>query len=127
MKSLFVCVVLLATVCVANAAGFSAIDIPGAGLHHPGKIMIQNDGTSITAGHFFGDVKESLVHLRSTRALATKVFGPVLFDSIAHTKAPMPAYLSAFVEEAARTHGVDPRLVAAIASRESAYNPKAVS
>ena len=31
------------------------------------------------------------------------------------------------IEEAARTHGVDPRLVAAVASRESAWNPNAVS
>ncbi|MEO8036916.1 MAG: lytic transglycosylase domain-containing protein, partial [Acidobacteriota bacterium] len=37
------------------------------------------------------------------------------------------AYLSAMFSDAARAHGVDPRLLAAIARRESAWNPAAVS
>jgi soluble lytic murein transglycosylase-like protein len=36
-------------------------------------------------------------------------------------------HISTVIEDAARTHGVDPRLVAAVAGRESAYDPRAVS
>jgi len=38
-----------------------------------------------------------------------------------------PVYLSALINDAARAHGVDPKLVAAVAKRESAFNPAAVS
>ena len=51
----------------------------------------------------------------------------MLFDSSARIASPMPAYLSSLIEEAARREGVDPRLVAAVATRESAYDPHAVS
>ena len=49
----------------------------------------------------------------------------MLFNS--NASAVAPAYLAGVVAEAAKTHGVDPRLVAAIASRESAWNAGAVS
>jgi soluble lytic murein transglycosylase-like protein len=39
----------------------------------------------------------------------------------------MPRYLASLIDEASRTHGVDPRLVAAVARRESAFNPDAKS
>lgn len=39
----------------------------------------------------------------------------------------MPRYLASVIDEASRTHGVDPRLVAAVARRESAFNANAVS
>ncbi|HSP14226.1 MAG TPA: lytic transglycosylase domain-containing protein [Thermoanaerobaculia bacterium] len=39
----------------------------------------------------------------------------------------MPRYLASLIDEASRTHGVDPRLVAAVAGRESAFNADAVS
>lgn len=38
-----------------------------------------------------------------------------------------PAAFAGTISDAAQTHGVDPRLVAAVASRESAWNPNAVS
>ena len=40
---------------------------------------------------------------------------------------PMPAYLSQLITTAAEKHGVDARLVAAVARRESAGNPQAIS
>lgn len=39
----------------------------------------------------------------------------------------MPAELSSVIDQAARMHILDPRLIAAVASRESAYDPRAVS
>jgi soluble lytic murein transglycosylase-like protein len=41
--------------------------------------------------------------------------------------ASMPRYLISLIDEASRTHGVDARLVAAVARRESAFDPDAVS
>ena len=38
-----------------------------------------------------------------------------------------PAQFASMISDAAQTHGVDPRLVAAVASRESAWNPNAIS
>ncbi len=39
----------------------------------------------------------------------------------------MPRYLASLIDEASRTHGVDSRLLAAVARRESAFDPDAVS
>jgi soluble lytic murein transglycosylase-like protein len=101
--------------------------VPGIGIKRPGRIVISNHGNTITAYRFFGDIRKALMTLHSTRSLRTNAYGPVLFDSSARVSAPMPAQLSSLIEDAARTHGVDPRLVAAVASRESAYDPRAVS
>jgi soluble lytic murein transglycosylase-like protein len=114
----------------ASAAGgnFSAADVPSAHFHQTGKVVIRNDGRSITAYRFFGDIRESLLSLRSVRtAMHYTPFGAALFDSNARVTTPMPAYLSSLIADASKQHGVDPRLVAAIAARESAYNPAAVS
>jgi soluble lytic murein transglycosylase-like protein len=40
---------------------------------------------------------------------------------------PVPAYLAEIITEAAKQHGVDPNLVAAMAFKESRFNPTAVS
>src|SRR6266545_3807111 len=68
----------------------------------------------------------ALASVRTLRSLVTHATGSV-FDSNARLEAPMPPYVSTLITEASRTHGVDPRLVAAIARRESAFNPNAVS
>src|SRR5258706_7094878 len=112
----------------AAGATFSAADVPSAHIRKSGKVVIRNSGRTITAYHFFGDIRESLFSLRSTRtALRYTPFGTALFDSSPRVTTPMPAYLSALIADASKQHGVDPRLVAAIAARESAYNPAAVS
>src|SRR5947209_16185183 len=41
--------------------------------------------------------------------------------------APMPQYLAGIINEAAQKYSVDPNLIAAMAFRESAFNPNAVS
>jgi soluble lytic murein transglycosylase-like protein len=105
---------------------FTASAVPMTKFRKPGKVVVSNDGNSITAWRFFGDnIRESLVSLRSSRVLATRSYGSVVYNSGASAK--VPAHLASAIQEAARTHGVDPRLVAAVARRESGYNPAAVS
>jgi soluble lytic murein transglycosylase-like protein len=120
-----IALLLCAAVAHADDRKFSAADVPGVGLHKPGKVVIRNDGNTITAFRFFGDIREALVTLRSTHALAVHPFGPAVFDSNANVAAPV--YLASVFREAAQKHGVDPRLLAAVAQRESAWNPNAVS
>jgi soluble lytic murein transglycosylase-like protein len=122
-------IVAAAFVAASAAAGdFSAKDVPSAHFRQTGKVVVSNDGSRITAYHFFGDIRESLFTLRSVRAaLHYTPFGSALFDANARVTTPMPAYLSALIVDASKQHGVDPRLVAAIAARESAYNSAAVS
>ena len=40
---------------------------------------------------------------------------------------PVPAYLAEIINDAAAQYGVDPNLIAAVAFKESRYNPNAVS
>jgi soluble lytic murein transglycosylase-like protein len=112
---------------VAFGAEFSAADVPGIGVRQPGRIVIRNRGNTITAWRFFGNIHEALLTLRSVRTLHTTPYGAVLFDSSPRLASPMPAQVSSVIEEAAHTHGVDPRLIAAVASRESSWNANAVS
>jgi soluble lytic murein transglycosylase-like protein len=130
MKITFaIAVTLLGAATAANAAGerrFSAADVPTAKFRKPGKVVISNDARTITAWRFFGnDIRESLVSLRSLRVSGTP-YGSVIFNSSARATA-VPEYLSPFIADAAKAHGVDPRLVAAVARRESAFNPNAIS
>ncbi len=112
----------------ASAGNFSAADVPSAHFRQPGKVTIRNDGHRITAYRFFGDIRESLFSLRSVRAvLHYTPFGTALFNANAQVTTPMPAYLSLLIADASKLHGVDPRLVAAIAARESSFNAAAVS
>jgi soluble lytic murein transglycosylase-like protein len=116
---------LVATGALAGERKFSASAVPNAKLKKPGKVVISNNDRAITAYHFFGNIREALVSLRSARTLAFRPFGNAVYNSRAAVKAP--AHLAAAIQDAARTHGVDPRLVTAIARRESAFNPNAVS
>ena len=116
---------LVATVAVADDRKFSASSVPSARLKKPGKVVISNDHRSITAWRFFGDVRESLVSLRSKRTFAVNPFGPAVFNPNGRAKAP--ERYAPMIQEAARTHGVDPRLVSAVVRRESAWNANAVS
>lgn len=119
-------VAILLAAATAHAAGFTASDVPGTGIRQSGKIVIRNSETSITAFHFFDNVKQALVTLESAR-IHTTAFGAAVFDSRATVSQPMPAYLSAIMSDAASRHGIDPRLLAAVAHRESRFNPNAVS
>lgn len=118
---------VVATVAFGDERKFTASSIPSAGLRKPGRVVITNNGTSITAWRFFGDIKEALVSLRSIRGLNYQPYGTAVFDSRARLDSPVPAHLAALITEASQTHGVDPRLVAAVARRESAWNPNAKS
>lgn len=115
---------LAATAAAADDRRFTASMIPGVGLKKPGKVVISNDSRSITAYRFEGNIKEALFTLRS-RPVTGNPYGPVLFDPNAGFAAPK--HLVPVIQEAARTHRVDPRLVAAVMRRESAWNETAVS
>jgi soluble lytic murein transglycosylase-like protein len=128
MKITVTVVLLIAAVSAhAEERKFSAASVPGAGIHKPGRIVISNDRQTITAFHFFGNVREALVSLRSMRSLAFRPFGASVFDPNASVSGPVPPYLAALFSDAAKTHGVDPRLLAAVSRRESAWRPDAVS
>jgi soluble lytic murein transglycosylase-like protein len=115
-----------AFVAAADDRRFTADTAPSAGLKKPGRVVISNDRRSITAWRFFGDVREALVSLRTTqRRMTFRPFGPMVYDSRAGVTAPRD--LTPAIVDAARAHGVDPRLVAAVARRESAFNPMALS
>jgi len=116
---------LVCTTAMAEDRKFTASSVTNAHLKKSGRVVVSNDHRSITAYRFFGNIRESLVSLRSTRRLAMNSFGPSVFDSRASVKAPQ--HYTAIIEEAGRKHGVDPRLVAAVARRESAWNANAVS
>lgn len=125
-----VLVTILTLLVVSSAAAevrFSAADVPAARLKQTGRVVIQSEGRTITAYHFFGNIRQALMSLRSASNLHYSPFGPAVYQSDAQLSAPMPAYLSAAIVDAARQHGVDPRLVAAVAARESAFNPSAIS
>jgi soluble lytic murein transglycosylase-like protein len=126
-RSMIITMLLTASVAHAGERKFSAADVPTAGLRKGGRIVIENDRHAITATRFFGNIREALFSLRLTQSLAFHPFGAEVFNSAANLNAPVPAYLSAMFSDAAREHGVDPRLLAAIARRESAWNPAAVS
>lgn len=116
---------LVLTISSPAHAKFSAADVPGTGLKQPGKVVIKNDSKSITAYRFFNNVRQALVNLQSLRL----DFQPVgsVYDGRARVTQQVPEYLSGIIAEAGARHGVDPRLLAAVAKRESAYNPRAVS
>ena len=128
MKQIFAAAAMLAASAALADGRFSAADVPGAGIRQPGKIVIRNSGATITAYHFFGNIREALFSIRSAPAkLRTTPYGPAVYDSGARVTARVPAFLSTLITDAARTHGVDPRLLAAVASRESAFDVHAVS
>jgi soluble lytic murein transglycosylase-like protein len=67
-------------------------------------------------------------------ALATPVFAapkpslqPVSQLAAQAFPAPVPQYLAAIINDAAKQYSVDPNLIAAMTYRESAFNPNAVS
>lgn len=127
MKTKLVIAALLASATLAGADDrrFTASSVPTAHIKKSGRIVISNDHQSITAYRFFGDIREALVTLKSRRVAATP-FGVVVFDPNARVP-KIPSHLEPLISEAARTHGVDPRLVAAVMRRESAWNARAVS
>jgi soluble lytic murein transglycosylase-like protein len=106
---------------------FSAANVPSAHIRGVGRIVISNSDRGITADRFVGEIRHSLLTLRTSRTLAYSPFGAAVFNSNAPVSGTVPQYVASVIAEAAHTHGVDPRLVAAVAARESAGNPNARS
>jgi len=126
-KTIFFILVLAAVPAVrADESRFTASDLPS--VHVKKGVVIRNNDRAITAYQFFGNVRESLFSLRASKRLATHSYGGgSLFNANAPLPVRVPAHLSLVIAEAARTHGVDPRLIAAVATRESAWNASALS
>ena len=105
----------------------SASAMPGVHLKHEGKVLIANDSRSITAYTFIGNIRDALFSLRSTRSLTYRAFGDAVFNSRATLATGPSAEMKALIEEAGSKAGIDPRLVYAVAARESNHDPRAVS
>ena len=120
---------LAAGVAHAGDGHFSASDVPAATLlHKGGHVVISNDSKHITAYRFANNIREALVSLQSSRSLRYDPrFRASLYQSDARVNSPIPEYLSLAIAEAAKKHGVDPRLIAAVATRESRFNAAAIS
>ena len=122
-------VIFLVASAVMADGRFSATDVPnGLGIKKHGKIVISNDEQSITAYSFFGNVSKALVSLKTSKTLRyAPSFGNSVYDSSAQVNTALPVYLTEAINDAAKKHGVDPRLIVAVARRESRFNPNAVS
>ncbi|HEX9501217.1 MAG TPA: transglycosylase SLT domain-containing protein, partial [Thermoanaerobaculia bacterium] len=119
---------LTAVTAVADGSRFSAADVPaGLGIKKQGHIVIRNDENSITAYNLFGNVSKALVSLRSSKTLHYASSGRSVYDSSAQLNTVLPVYLADAIGDAAKQHGIDPRLLAAVARRESRFDPAAVS
>src|SRR5437588_2537531 len=128
MRRLIAAAALLAASAAFADGKFSAADVPRAGIRQPGKVVIRNSGSNITAYHFFGNIREALFSIRTAPAkLRTTPFGPAVYDSSAPVTTRVPTFLAPLIADAARMHGVDPRLLAAVALRESAFDVHSVS
>jgi soluble lytic murein transglycosylase-like protein len=121
---------LALTVLIAFAAPAAAsrrlvaADMKGAAVPNGGKIVISNDEKSLTAEQKNGKVARTLVRMRATRPLRQQAS---VYNSGAAINTVVPVYLAAIIEDAARENGIDPRLVAAVARRESRFQRTALS
>ena len=95
----------------------------------PAQVVIRNDRKSITAFRFDGKIREALVSMRSTPLkLDYRPFGAVIYGSGASfSNQRVPSDLAPLFKEAAEKHGIDPRLLVAVARRESAFDSSVVS
>jgi soluble lytic murein transglycosylase-like protein len=85
-----------------------------ASAQSPAKVTITNDARGIHA-------------YRTAGGIRTLILSILTAPHAARTGGRVPAYLSSLFDEAAKAHGVDARLVTAVAGAESAYDPGAVS
>lgn len=92
----------------------------------PKGVVVSNDRERITAATTIGDFRRALVSIRSRR-IATRPYGASVYQSTAVLPVRVPTHLAEVIRQAASTHGVDPRLVAAVANQESRFNAGAVS
>ncbi|HXI13068.1 MAG TPA: lytic transglycosylase domain-containing protein [Thermoanaerobaculia bacterium] len=124
-KVILIIVAVSAGAVSVHASGrFVAGDVAGVGIKHKGKISIKNDEKSISA--YAGDFRRALLSLKSS-PVRGRSYGSILRNDSGPVSGVVPVYLRELIGEAGRAHRVDPRLVAAVVHRESAFNPNAVS
>jgi soluble lytic murein transglycosylase-like protein len=120
-KLFAVALLLSAFGAAADDRRFNAADVPAARFRSGGRVVISNDTKSISAYRFFGNIAEALVKLRATPRMARQT------QPLALATTQNAGALTELFNDAARQHGVDARLIAAVAHRESRGNPNAVS
>ncbi|MGA7614582.1 MAG: lytic transglycosylase domain-containing protein [Thermoanaerobaculia bacterium] len=112
----------------ASDRKFAASTLSGVRIQQSGRIVITNERNSIVAYQFDGDIRHALVRLRSTSGtLHYRPFGSVIYESDASVPGSVPPQVAKLIAEASREHGIDPRLVTALARQESGFDPSAVS
>jgi soluble lytic murein transglycosylase-like protein len=128
MKTFLITFALVATAGSGySQSRFSAADAQGVRLRTHGKVVIANTSRALTVYRVEGEIERALFQIQATHSLSTQPFGDVVYAS----NSPLPVnvatqYANVF-RDAASEAGIDPRLLLAVAFRESALNPNAVS
>ena len=112
---IFVTILLMAAAATADDRRFSAARL---NVTLKRGTTIKNDSQNITAFRKNGKKTEVLRVVPASRRLSAAYHRPL---------AGVTPALHALIDEAAQTHGVDARLVAAVVRRESRFNVNAVS
>lgn len=127
-RKLLIILIAIAAVPLYADKKLSAEKIPNVGLRANGRVVVHGDSGSVRAYEIDGNLRRQLVRIKSTRkTYAIRPFGPEIYQSDAAVPSRVPEEYRQVIEEASTTHGVDPRLVSAIAYRESAFDPSTVS
>lgn len=125
-ETLILVVLAGATLPVVAQKKLTAESLGGVSLKSRGDIVIRNDSGSVSAYEVSGDLERVLVRVQSKK-IRTRHFGPQLFDSRGRLSSMVPRNIAKHIYQASREHGIDPRLVAAVAYRESSFRPQLVS
>jgi soluble lytic murein transglycosylase-like protein len=134
MKKILFTVTLAACMAAPAAAArqLPGAELKGAGLKRSGKIVISNDAHSIRVSQRDREVlkiRSSRTASKKTVHRSTSIKTAVVRPQHANAKldSSVPAALAPIIQAAARQHRIDPRLLAAVARRESRFRPDAVS
>ena len=127
---IFAAVIFLAAAgAYADGSRFSAADVPaGLGIKKQGT---HRDPQRRAVDHRVQFLRQRQQGFGASYGRATRCVthrsAPRVYDSSAQLNTALPVYLASAIGDAAKQHGIDPRLLAAVARRESRFNPAAVS
>ncbi|MBW3563774.1 MAG: transglycosylase SLT domain-containing protein [Acidobacteria bacterium] len=130
MRPLFLTTLAIATLAAGSAEGqriFTASEAKGAGLRSNGRVVLTNDKESVRAYEVDGHIERQLTRIAASRSIRFRSYGTVVYNGNAEVQTKAPADIAKAIRDASREHGVDPRLVTAVAFRESSFKPDTVS
>jgi soluble lytic murein transglycosylase-like protein len=90
------------------------------------KATIERAADSMESQSWLSAAGQAVAIVRAARSTAVRPYGAVLHDDDAYTSA-VPQQYAEIVANASQAHGVDARLIAAVALQESRWNPDLVS